>query len=68
MHISKRRPEIAAGGPFSRFRVSRARIAFDEGAKVLIDADVDTNEAPHLEVHDLLEIFNMDKVLSLIHI
>ena len=62
LHISKRRPEIAAGGPFSRFRVSRARIAFDEGAKVLIDADVDTNEAPHLEVHDLLEIFNMDKV------
>jgi hypothetical protein len=28
--------------------VSRALVAFDEGAKVLIDADVDTNEAPHL--------------------
>ncbi|MFO0591238.1 MAG: translocation/assembly module TamB domain-containing protein [Polyangiaceae bacterium] len=45
----------------SAFHASRARIAFDEGARVIVDADVDTRAEPHMEVHDLLDIFNMDK-------
>ncbi len=62
VHVSKRRPENQPNGPYSRFHASRARFAFDEGAKVLVDADVDTKDSPHLEVHDLLDVFNMDKL------
>lgn len=47
----------------SLIKAPRARFAFDEGPAVKIDADVDTREAPHVEVHDLLEIFQMDKIV-----
>lgn len=47
----------------SLIRSPRARFAFDEGPTVIVDADADTREAPHLEVHDLLEIFQIDKLL-----
>jgi translocation and assembly module TamB len=46
----------------SFLHASKARFAFDEGAKVLVDADVDTREPPYMEVHDLLDVFNMDKI------
>lgn len=52
---------IRKGSSF--IRAPRARFAFDEGPAVLVDADVDTRDAPHVEVHDLLEIFQMDKIV-----
>src|SRR5262249_12674488 len=45
----------------SRIRSPLARIAFDKGADVLVDADVDTRDAPHLTVHDFFEVFKFDK-------
>src|SRR5262249_7407689 len=38
-----------------------ARFAFDEGARVLADAEVDSNESPHMDIHDLLDVFNLDR-------
>ncbi|MEZ4302046.1 MAG: hypothetical protein R3B70_44360, partial [Polyangiaceae bacterium] len=43
-------------------KVPRARFAFDEGPAVLVEADIDTREPPYLDVHDLLDIFQMDKL------
>ncbi len=47
----------------SLIRAPRARFAFDEGPAVVADADIDTREGPHLELHDMLEIFQMDKLV-----
>lgn len=41
---------------------TRARFAFDEGPAVLVDMDLDTLAEPHLEVHDLLDVFQIDKI------
>ncbi len=45
----------------SRIRSDQVRLDFSGGATVVADADVDTTEAPGLEVHDLLEVFRFDK-------
>jgi len=47
----------------SRARASRLRIDFDagDGASVVLDGEVDTHEAPHLGLRDMLEIFRFDK-------
>jgi len=45
----------------SRLRSPLTRIAFDKGATVLIDSDIDTREAPHLYLRDLFEVFHLDK-------
>ena len=37
------------------------KIAFDKGADVLVDGDVDTHEAPHLALKDFFEVFHFDK-------
>ena len=42
-------------------RAGQVRLAFDKGATVIADADVDTREAPGLRVHDLFEVFHFDK-------
>ncbi len=39
----------------------RVKIAFDQGADVLVDADVDALKPPHLQVRDFLEVFHFDK-------
>lgn len=46
----------------SLVRGTKARFAFDEGPSVIVDADADTREAPYLEIHDLLDVFNIDKI------
>ncbi|MCC6553422.1 MAG: translocation/assembly module TamB domain-containing protein [Polyangiaceae bacterium] len=45
----------------SRIRAPSVRIAFDAGADVVVDADVDTREAPGLALKDFKEIFRFDK-------
>jgi translocation and assembly module TamB len=45
----------------SRMRSAMTRIAFDKGADVIIDGDVDTRDAPHVRVRDLFEVFHFDK-------
>ena len=45
----------------SRARSAQVRLAFDKGATVVADADVDTREAPGLRVRDLFEIFHFEK-------
>jgi translocation and assembly module TamB len=45
----------------SRVHSAKTRIAFDDGADVLVDADVDTRQAPHLSVKDLFEVFHFDE-------
>jgi translocation and assembly module TamB len=45
----------------SRIRSSKVRIAFDDGADVLVDADVDTRQAPHLAVADFFNVFQLDQ-------
>jgi translocation and assembly module TamB len=45
----------------SRIRSPLTRIAFDKGATVLIDSDIDTRDAPHLRVRDLLSVFRFEK-------
>lgn len=39
----------------------RLKIAFDQGADVLVDAEVDSTRAPFLKVRDFLEVFHFDK-------
>jgi translocation and assembly module TamB len=41
----------------SRVFAPSVRLAFDEGADVVIDGDVDTRAAPHAKIADLLDIF-----------
>ena len=45
----------------SRLRAPSVRIAFDAGPDVLVDADVDTREAPSLALKDFKEIFLFNK-------
>ena len=45
----------------SRVRSPKTRIDFDGGADVLIDADVDTRDGPHLALADFFEVFHFDK-------
>ncbi|HVY45766.1 MAG TPA: translocation/assembly module TamB domain-containing protein [Minicystis sp.] len=45
----------------SRVHAPLVRIAFDKGHDVLVDADVDTHEAPHLGLRDFFEVFRFDK-------
>ena len=45
----------------SRVRSGQVRLAFDKGPAVIVDADVDTTEAPGLTVRDLAEVFHVDK-------
>jgi translocation and assembly module TamB len=45
----------------SRARLGQMRIAFDKGATVIADADVDTTEAPGFSLRDLFEIFHFEK-------
>ncbi|HLM71529.1 MAG TPA: hypothetical protein VK459_02515, partial [Polyangiaceae bacterium] len=45
----------------SRMRVTAARIDFERPKGVVVDADVDTREAPHLALKDFFEIFHFDK-------
>jgi translocation and assembly module TamB len=45
----------------SRLTAPAVRVAFDEGADVSVDADVDTREAPGLSIRDLLSVFKFDK-------
>ncbi len=61
VHIRKYTPENGPKGPYSRIRSRRARFAFDEGPTVIVDAEVDTEEGPHADIQDLLDIFNMDE-------
>jgi translocation and assembly module TamB len=42
-------------------RAGQVRLAFDKGATVIADADVDTRDAPGLRVKDLFEVFRFDK-------
>ncbi len=39
----------------------RLKIAFDAGADVLVDAQVEAREAPYLAVRDFLEVFHFDE-------
>ncbi len=48
----------------SRVRSGLVRLAFDKGPAVIVDADVDTTEAPGLSVRDLSEVFHVDKDLG----
>jgi translocation and assembly module TamB len=45
----------------SRARSPQVRLAFDTGAAVVADAEVDSREAPGLRVRDLFEVFKFDK-------
>jgi translocation and assembly module TamB len=45
----------------SLVRAPAVRLAFDKGAAVIADADIDTREAPGLRVRDLFEVFHFDK-------
>ena len=45
----------------SRVRSGQVRLAFDKGPVVIVDADVDTTEAPGLTIRDLAEVFHVDK-------
>ncbi len=45
----------------SRAKATTARIAFDEGPDVLVDADIDTREAPGMGLRDFFEIFHFEK-------
>ena len=45
----------------SRARAPQVRLAFDAGAAVVADADIDSREAPGLRVRDLFEVFRFDK-------
>jgi translocation and assembly module TamB len=45
----------------SRVRAPSVRLAFDKGATVIADADLDTTEAPGLRVRDLFEVFHFEK-------
>jgi translocation and assembly module TamB len=40
---------------------SRALVDFDAGADVLVDADVQTTQAPHLKIRDFFEVFHFDQ-------
>lgn len=42
----------------SRIKAGKVRVAFDEGADVIVDADIDTREPPHLKIFDFYEVFN----------
>jgi translocation and assembly module TamB len=45
----------------SRVRLPSLRVDFDTAATVALDASVDTREAPHLQLKDLLEVLRLDK-------
>lgn len=45
----------------SRVRVTAARLDFERPKGVVVDADIDTREAPHLALKDFFEIFHFDK-------
>src|SRR5262249_17733224 len=45
----------------SRARAPKLQVAFDKGHDVLVAADVDTREAPHLSLQDLFEVFHFEK-------
>ncbi|MBL8741444.1 MAG: hypothetical protein JNK04_10130, partial [Myxococcales bacterium] len=40
---------------------SRTVVDFDAGADVLVDADVQTTQAPHLKIRDFFEVFHFDQ-------
>jgi translocation and assembly module TamB len=44
----------------SKIRAPEVHIDFDAGPTVVLDADIDTREAPHLWVHDFYKIFHLD--------
>ncbi len=39
----------------------KAVVDFDAGADVLVDAEIDTTQAPHLAIRDFFEVFEFDK-------
>jgi translocation and assembly module TamB len=45
----------------SRARAPQVRLAFDKGATVVADADIDSTEAPGLKIRDLFEVFHFEK-------
>jgi translocation and assembly module TamB len=45
----------------SLIRVPSARVDFGGPATVMVDADIDTNDRPHLSIRDFFEIFHFDK-------
>ncbi len=45
----------------SRIFAPAVRLAFDEGADLIIDAAMDTRAAPHLRARDLFEVFHLDE-------
>jgi translocation and assembly module TamB len=45
----------------SAIRAPQVKLAFDTGATVVADADVDTTGAPGLRVRDLFEVFHFEK-------
>lgn len=47
-------------GP-SRVKIPVARLDFGAPGGVIVDADVDTTDAPHLAIRDFFEIFHFDK-------
>ncbi|MFT3765524.1 MAG: translocation/assembly module TamB domain-containing protein [Minicystis sp.] len=42
-------------------RAPQVKLAFDTGAVVVADADIDTSEAPGMRVRDLFEVFHFEK-------
>ncbi len=68
VHIKKVAPgnlPLEPGKPprtYSRIHSKRATFAFDKGPVVLIDGEIDTLEEPYAEIHDILDIFNMDRL------
>ncbi len=44
----------------SRIRAPEVHVDFDAGPNVVVDADVDTQGAPHLWIHDFYKIVHMD--------
>jgi translocation and assembly module TamB len=45
----------------SRIRAPQVRVDFEAGADVVVDADIDTREDPHLSLKDFKEVFRFDK-------
>ena len=45
----------------SRIRVTAARLDFERPQGVVVDADIDTREGPHLALKDFFEIFHFEK-------
>src|SRR5262249_24089304 len=45
----------------SRIRSSKTHIDFAAGSDVVIDASIETRDAPHLSIADFFEVFHFDK-------